>query len=78
MKKKYYLTEKTTLQDLQKLGFGVSKICSFACDDSRNLYIALDGNLTRYEARRIYHNTGDQMVKASEIADLIGAGVVKL
>jgi hypothetical protein len=78
MKKKYYVTEKTTLQDLLGFSFRIERAYLFAYHASRNLYITLDQSNGSYEPRRIYHNDDNQMVKASEIADMISAGVVKL
>lgn len=81
MKKRYYIKPETTKEQLEKLGFNVITGYGFAVnhsdvDQEFELYINLGGS-TSYELHRIYHNSNDTMVKASEIRRLIEAGIVR-
>jgi len=84
MKKCYYIKAETSKDQLQKLGFSVVSCCDLVWatrkssdnDPQKELYIPLN-NVTTYKPFRIYHEVNDQMVKASEIMDLVFAGIVR-
>lgn len=84
MKKCYFIKAETSKDQLQKLGFGVFSLCGLVWatrkssddDPQKDLYIALS-NVSSFKPFRIYHDANDQMVKASEIWDLVEAGIIR-
>jgi hypothetical protein len=84
MKKCSYIKAETSKDQLQKLGFDVIKCCDLlfatrkSADDDRqkDLYVPLNDQ-TSFKPFRIYHDANDQMVKASEIWDLVEAGIIR-
>jgi len=84
MKKCYYIKAETSKDQLQKLGFDVVSFCDLVWatrkssddDPQKELYIPLN-NVSSFKPFRIYHDANDQMVKASEIRDLVEAGIIR-
>lgn len=84
MKKCYYIKAETTTDQLKKLGFSVVKFedlkwatrKSTDDDPQKELYVPMS-DVSSFRPFRIYHDANDQMVKASEIWDLVEAGIIR-